>query len=117
MIRCQQNKRFRHDPGGGGRPSPSLRATALDLAKQRASHFNVLRLAVGVASDASPDVAPGRGNWRAGMFRTTNPIENLNGLIAHYTRNVKRRRYGEVVLPWIGTALQEASGFSAVREV
>jgi transposase-like protein len=49
-------------------------------------------------------------------FRTTNPIENLNGSIAHYTRNVKRWRDGEMVLRWIGTALHEASaGFRAVR--
>ena len=49
-------------------------------------------------------------------FRTTNPIENLNGLIAHYTRNVKRWRDGEMVLRWIGTALHEAGGgFRAVR--
>ncbi|MGH6629581.1 MAG: IS256 family transposase, partial [Burkholderiales bacterium] len=49
-------------------------------------------------------------------FRTTNPIENLNGLIAHYTRNVKRWRDGQMVLRWVGTALHEAgSGFRAVR--
>jgi putative transposase len=49
-------------------------------------------------------------------FRTTDPIENLNGLIAHYTRNVKRWRDGEMVLRWIGTALHQASGgFRAVR--
>ena len=49
-------------------------------------------------------------------LRTTNPIENLNGLIGHYTRNVKRWRNGEMVLRWIGTALHEASGgFRAVR--
>jgi len=49
-------------------------------------------------------------------FRTTNPIENLNGLIAHYTRNVKRWRDGEMVMRWIGTALHEArGGFRAVR--
>ena len=49
-------------------------------------------------------------------LRTTNPIENLNGLIAHYTRNVKRWRDGEMVLRWVGTALHEAGGgFRAVR--
>jgi putative transposase len=49
-------------------------------------------------------------------FRTTNPIENLNGLIAHYTHNVKRWRDGQMVLRWVGTALHEASGgFRAVR--
>ncbi len=49
-------------------------------------------------------------------LRTTNPIENLNGLIAHYTRNVKRWRDGAMVLRWVGTALHEAGrGFRAVR--
>jgi len=49
-------------------------------------------------------------------FRTTNPIENLNGLIAHYTRNVRRWRDGQMVLRWVATALHEASaGFRAVR--
>jgi transposase-like protein len=49
-------------------------------------------------------------------FRTTNAIENLNGLIAHYTRNVKHWSDGEMVLRWISTALHEASrGFRAVR--
>jgi transposase-like protein len=49
-------------------------------------------------------------------FRTTNPIENLNGRIAHYTRNVKRWRDGEMVLRWIAHSLNEATrGFRAVR--
>lgn len=49
-------------------------------------------------------------------LRTTNPIENLNGLVAHYTRNVKRWRDGEMVLRWIGSAINQAScGFRAVR--
>jgi transposase-like protein len=49
-------------------------------------------------------------------LRTTNPIENLNGLIGHYTRNVKRWRDGEMVLRWIATSLNQAShGFRAVR--
>ena len=49
-------------------------------------------------------------------LRTTNPIENLNGLIGHYTRNVKRWRDGQMVLRWIATSLNEASGgFRAVR--
>lgn len=49
-------------------------------------------------------------------LRTTNPIENLNGLIAHYTRNVKRWRDGHMVLRWIGSSLKQASrGFRAVR--
>lgn len=41
-------------------------------------------------------------------LRTTNPIENLNGSIAHYTRNVKRWRDGQMTLRWIGSALSDA---------
>lgn len=49
-------------------------------------------------------------------LRTTNPIENLNGLIGHHTRNVKRWRDGQMVLRWIATSLNQASrGFRAVR--
>jgi len=49
-------------------------------------------------------------------FRTTNPIENLNGLIAHYSRNVKRWKDGEMVLRWVGCSVNEASrGFRAAR--
>lgn len=41
-------------------------------------------------------------------LRSTNPIENLNGSIAHYTRNVKRWRDGQMTLRWIASALCEA---------
>lgn len=41
-------------------------------------------------------------------LRTTNPIENLNGSIAHYTRNVKRWRDGQMTQRWIGSALSDA---------
>lgn len=43
-------------------------------------------------------------------LRTTNPIENLNGSIAHYTRNVKRWRDGQMTPRWIGSALSDAKG-------
>jgi transposase-like protein len=43
-------------------------------------------------------------------LRSTNPIENLNGLLAHYTRNVKRWKDGHMVLRWVGSALHEAAG-------
>ena len=49
-------------------------------------------------------------------FSTTNPIENLNGLIAQFTANVTRWRDGQMVLRWIGAALTDASSrFRAVR--
>lgn len=42
-------------------------------------------------------------------LRSTNPIENLNGLIAHYTRNVKRWKDGKMVLRWVASALADAA--------
>ncbi|HEV2038384.1 MAG TPA: IS256 family transposase [Candidatus Eremiobacteraceae bacterium] len=49
-------------------------------------------------------------------LRSTNPIENLNGAVAHHTRNVKRWRDGKMVLRWVGAALVQASGgFRRVR--
>jgi putative transposase len=48
-------------------------------------------------------------------LRTTNPIENLNGSVATYTRNVKRWRGGEMMLRWVSAALLEAkTGFRRV---
>ena len=41
-------------------------------------------------------------------LRTTNPIENLNGSIAHYTRNVKRWRGGQMTLRWVASAFSDA---------
>ena len=46
----------------------------------------------------------------ARSLRSTNPIENLNGSIRRTTRNVKRWRNGQMILRWIGTALQSAEG-------
>jgi putative transposase len=43
-------------------------------------------------------------------LRTTNPIENLNGLIVHYTRNVKRWKDGLMTLRWVASALTDAAG-------
>jgi len=43
-------------------------------------------------------------------LRTTNPIENLNGSIAHFSRNVKRWKDGKMVMRWVAGALSDASG-------
>src|SRR5690606_7088006 len=49
-------------------------------------------------------------------LRTTNPIENLNGSIASYSRNVKRWRDGQMVQRWVASALSDASQrFRALR--
>jgi transposase-like protein len=49
-------------------------------------------------------------------LRTTNPIENLNGNIAKYARNVKRWRDGSMVQRWVASALSDAADrFRALR--
>jgi transposase-like protein len=42
-------------------------------------------------------------------LRTTNPIENLNGSIAHFTRNVKRWKDGQMTLRWVASAFSDAA--------
>jgi len=49
-------------------------------------------------------------------LRSTNPIENLNGSVADYTKNVKRWRGGKMILRWVGAAVVEAGkGFRKIR--
>lgn len=42
-------------------------------------------------------------------LRSTNPIENLNGSIASYTRNVKRWQGGSMIVRWASAAVLDAS--------
>ena len=42
-------------------------------------------------------------------LRTTNPIENLNGSVAYYCRNIKRWGDGQMVLRWVASALSDAA--------
>jgi transposase-like protein len=52
----------------------------------------------------------------AKTLRTTNPIENLMGGVARYTRNVKRWRGGAMILRWVGAAVRHAQrGFRRIR--
>jgi transposase-like protein len=49
-------------------------------------------------------------------LRSTNPIENLNGSVAQYMRNVKRWRGGQMLLRWVSAALRETHGrFRRIR--
>ncbi len=49
-------------------------------------------------------------------LRSTNAIENLNGGVAVYTRNVKRWRGGRMILRWVGAAMAEVQkGFRRIR--
>ena len=43
--------------------------------------------------------------WKT--LRSTNPIENLNGGVAKFTRNVRRWRNGSMILRWVGSAILE----------
>jgi putative transposase len=49
---------------------------------------------------------------------STNALENINGLIRHRTRNVRRWRDGKMVQRWTATALDDASkSFRRIRGV
>jgi len=49
-------------------------------------------------------------------LRTTNAIENLNGSVVTYTRNVKRWRGGSMIVRWVSAALIEAErSFRRIR--
>ncbi len=41
-------------------------------------------------------------------LRSTNAIENLNGLVGHFIRNVRRWRDGRMLVRWIATGLADA---------
>jgi putative transposase len=41
-------------------------------------------------------------------LRSTNAIENLNGLVGHFIRHVRRWRDGRMLVRWIAAGLQEA---------
>jgi transposase-like protein len=43
-------------------------------------------------------------------LRSTNAIENRNGLVGHFTRNVRRWRNGAMLVRWIGAAIHDAQG-------
>ena len=49
-------------------------------------------------------------------LKSTNAIENLNGLIGSYLRNVKRWKDGAMIERWVGAAILEvARGFRKIR--
>ena len=41
-------------------------------------------------------------------LRSTNALENLNGLVGQFVRNVRRWRDGTMLIRWIATGLQDA---------
>ena len=47
--------------------------------------------------------------WLYRTLRSTNTIENLNGSVTTYTRNVKRWRGGSMIVRWVSAAVLDAS--------
>lgn len=47
--------------------------------------------------------------WLYRTLRSTNPIENLNALVADYVGNVKHWRSGDMVVRWVAAGVREAS--------
>ena len=50
----------------------------------------------------------GVSGWLYRSLRSTNMIENVNGAVAKFARNVRRWRDGQMIVRWVATALQEA---------
>src|SRR5205807_8942484 len=49
-------------------------------------------------------------------LRSTNAIENLNGLVGHFVRHVRRWRNGRTLVRWIAAGLRESGrGFRRLR--
>ncbi len=49
-------------------------------------------------------------------LRSTNAIENLNGLVGQFVRNVRRWRDGQMLVRWVAAGLQQAQGrFRRIR--
>jgi len=42
-------------------------------------------------------------------LRSTNAIENLNNLVGHFVRNVRRWRNGRMLVRWIAAGLREST--------
>jgi transposase-like protein len=126
IQRCQEHKRrnvIEHLPrdmhaGVNRALREAWAAGSVDLAKRQ------LQRLAGSLQDSHPGAAASlregleetltvQGLGIAGALhrtlRSTNPIENLNGLIAQYTRNVKRWKDGQMVLRWVASALADAA--------
>ena len=84
-VRCGGSQ-MPESPGGRNSSAPGARA--------RRDSVSVSRLKVGGALYRS--------------LRSTNLIENLNGSVAHFARNVRRWRGGTMIVRWVATAVREA---------
>lgn len=125
VQRCQVHKRrnvLEHLPE---RMRPSVRKAmqqAYDAADATLAHRQLERLATslerahpGAAASLREGLEETLTLQRLGLtgalyrtLRSTNPIENLNGLLGRFTRNVKRWRDGAMIVRWIAAGIAEA---------
>lgn len=125
VQRCQEHKRrnvLEHLPGAMKAGVGRAMRDAWDSTKAALAHKRLLRLAdslqaahPGAASSLREGLAETLTVQHMGIegslyrtLRTTNPIENLNGSIARYTRNVKRWKNASMALRWVASALKDA---------
>jgi len=71
---------------------------------------HVILLALGIARDGQKHVLARREGTteNATVCKALLTDENLNGLVGHFVRNVRRWRDGAMLVRWIATGLQEA---------
>jgi putative transposase len=125
VQRCQEHKRrnvLEHLPEAKQRGTSRAMRDAWEGANEKTGLKRLHNLASALESNhpgAAASLREGLGETltlqRLGItgalyrtLRTTNPIENLNGSIARYSRNVQRWKDGEMVLRWVASALHDA---------
>jgi putative transposase len=133
ICRCQEHKRrnvLEHLPESLHAGTSRAMRDAWNSPDAKLARRQLERLAARLSSDHPSAAASlregmeetltlqslGIGGTLYRTLRTTNPIENLNGSIATYTRNVKRWRDGSMVQRWVASALSDAATrFRALR--
>jgi transposase-like protein len=125
VQRCQEHKRrnvLEHLPEAAQTSVGKAMRDAWDGANEKLAAKQLQRLATSLEADhpgAAASLREGlaetltvQGLGVTGALyrtlRTTNPIENLNGSIARYTRNVKRWKDASMALRWVASALSDA---------
>jgi transposase-like protein len=133
IQRCQAHKRRNVLDKLPERLRPSIGAS-MDNAYRMKDRNRALKLLNNIARRLDHDCPGAAASLREGLaetltvmrfglpealartLATTNPIENLNGLVRDRTKNVRRWESGEMVLRWVAAATTEAAkGFRRLR--
>ena len=133
VQRCQVHKRRNVLDKLPERLRPSVGAVMTQAYRTR-DHGRALRLLTNIARRLDHECPGAAASLREGLaetltvlafklpeslertLATTNPIENLNGLIRARTRNVRQWNGGTMVLRWVSAALADAAkGFRRLK--